>query len=106
MTPVRRVCLTTHDLATACGACGSDGVIEAWTGVRSEVTCPDCMMTIGLCPHGRTDGQPCYGHTDPAKDCPPPCCELHRDGDAQPRTDCHDCMASLRCAATYAAGAG
>ena len=47
------------------------------------------------CPHGRTDGLACYGHTDPARDCPPPCCEVHRDGSAQPRGDCPECMAAM-----------
>ena len=47
------------------------------------------------CPHGRTDGLACYGHTDPARDCPPPCCEVHRDGFSQPREDCPECMAAL-----------
>ena len=51
------------------------------------------------CPHGRADGLRCYGHTDPLADCPPPCCEVHRDGSAQPKPDCPECILALDYAA-------
>ena len=52
-------------------------------------------ITHTACPHGRTDGLACYGHTDPARDCPPPCCEKHLPDGFE---DCPECNAILKAA--------
>ena len=39
------ICLTRIQPNGSIGtACAGDGVIEAWTGVPQEVTCPECLL--------------------------------------------------------------
>ena len=86
-------------LARALKADGSDAHClpywEAEVARRAERVARLEREAAPACPHGRTDGLACYGHTDPGLDCSPPCCVAHVNGSAQPREDCAACMTAL-----------